>query len=342
MKMWKKLLTSVFAASVLIGLSTGTVLAAETGEVLEKEAYTYKVTFYSGNQGDITATEEELKEYIVVTDAENVAKEAAISKDADKVVVTGLNAGDKVGITAQAVIKLDETSKYYVQGMRLSGRDNDDVADAAFVVEGDADYVAAYGIKGNQVAYTVHYVDTNGKKLAKSDTFYGNVGDKPVISYKYIKGYAPKSLAQKKTLSENEAENVFKFVYTELPSPTYGVVETVIPGETIVIDGGTTYIGSGTGTETETDGSENASDNRADNEAAGNAEEEAEDPGILDLDEETPLSNLDLDDDEIQKGLPMAAYVGMSIVALLAIIIAVILLKKRSKDAEEAEDEKEE
>ena len=98
MKMWKKLLTSVFAASVLIGLSTGTVLAAETGEVLEKEAYTYKVTFYSGNQGDITATEEELKEYIVVTDAENVAKEAAISKDADKVVVTGLNAGDKVGI----------------------------------------------------------------------------------------------------------------------------------------------------------------------------------------------------------------------------------------------------
>ena len=76
------------------------------------------------------------------------------------------------------------------------------------------DYVVAYGIKGDMLAYTVNYQDANGKTLADSQTFYGNAGDKPVVAYKYIENYIPQALALTKTLSDNESENVFTFTYT--------------------------------------------------------------------------------------------------------------------------------
>ena len=44
--------------------------------------------------------------------------------------------------------------------------------------------------------YTVNYVDANGNKLADSKTYYGNVGDEPVIAYLYIDGYIPSSYNQ--------------------------------------------------------------------------------------------------------------------------------------------------
>ena len=87
------------------------------------------------------------------------------------------------------------------------------------------------------VAYTVNYEDEQGNKLAESQTFYGNVGDKPVVAYRYIENYVPQALALTKTLSDNEAENVFTFKYA--PGATNRVVETVnhvtvvIPGNTI-------------------------------------------------------------------------------------------------------------
>ena len=47
---------------------------------------------------------------------------------------------------------------------------------------GDADYVAAIGIaRGDMVAIRQNYEDDVGNKLAESQTFYGNVGDKPVV-----------------------------------------------------------------------------------------------------------------------------------------------------------------
>ena len=82
--------------------------------------------------------------------------------------------------------------KYYVKGIRLSGRDNNEtLAAPSFTVDKDADYVVAYGIKGNMVAYTVNYQDASGNSLAESQTFYGNVGDKPVVAYRYVENYIP-------------------------------------------------------------------------------------------------------------------------------------------------------
>ncbi len=120
---------------------------------------------------------------------------------------------------------------------------------SSFEVTGDQEYVVAYGIKGNQVAYTINYQDANGNKLADSQTFYGNVGDKPVVAYTYIDGYTPEYRNLTKTLSANAAENVFTFQY--LP---YETVTVTTPGQTITntteqtvtVPGGTTTTTGGT------------------------------------------------------------------------------------------------
>ena len=65
------------------------------------------------------------------------------------------------------------------------------------------------------VKYVVHYLDENEKELRKSETFYGMVGDKPVVSYRYVEGYQPNAYNLTKSLLENEAENVFAFTYSK-------------------------------------------------------------------------------------------------------------------------------
>ena len=111
--------------------------------------------------------------------------------------------------------------------------------------------MVAYGIRGDMVAYTVNYQDADGNELAPSQQFYGNVGDKPVVAYRYIDGYVPQAAALTKTLSSNEAENVFTFVYEEGESGTVvqtpgtaGGVTTVV--ETVTVTEGTGTAGTGT------------------------------------------------------------------------------------------------
>lgn len=304
MKMWKKLLASVVTVVMLFTLLVGNVCAAEE--------YTYTVTFYAGNHG-------------------------TFQDGSDKTVVTGLKYGDTVKFD-QSKVNLAANSKYYIQGARLSGRDNDDAVGAVFTVNGDADYVVAYGIKGNQVSYTVKYVDEKGKSLIPDDVFYGNVGDKPVVAYKYIDGYAPKALGLTKTLSENAAENVFTFVYVKAPSNTYKEVYVTGEGgvqyveQIIVVPGGTAATGGTTGGATNVTGGENEGD--AAGEAGDGEETTGENAGdvIVDLDdEETPKANIDADGEGIAEALPMAAYVGMGLLALIALIIILFLLKKRKK-----------
>ena len=154
MKRWKKLLVSLLTVSMTIGASTMSVMAAD--------GYTYKVTLSAGNKGTINGQ--------------------------DKIEKADLFSGSIVTFNLNAVQVTDD--KYYVKGIRLSGRDNDEaLASPSFDVTGDADYVVAYGIKKDMVAYTVNYQDASGKALAESQTFYGNVGDKPIVAYQYIENY---------------------------------------------------------------------------------------------------------------------------------------------------------
>ncbi len=212
--------------------------------VFADDEYTYTVTFYAGNQG-------------------------TFADGAGKIVMSNLKYGAFVSFDVQkdGVVTLNNSDKYYVKGLRKSGRDNSETDELeasrySVTVKGDADYVVAYGIKGNQVAYTVNYQDVDGKELLASNTYYGNVGDKPVVAYQYVEGYTPQALALTKTLSENSAENVFTFRYTPIGTTVVTIpgetttVTTVVPGttnvETITVpatkSAGTTTRTTGTGT----------------------------------------------------------------------------------------------
>lgn len=196
----KKLL-KYFAASLIMVVS---IFSQSTNA--KAFSYTYTVSFSAGGQGSINGG-------IQVRKASGNSSSISIESKGDKVVVNGLEYGDVISCDAQGNVSLNENSKYYVKGIRLSGRDNNTVAQSAFLVSGDQDYVVAYGIPGELAEYTVNYVDANGNKLADSKTYYGNVGDEPVIAYLYIDGYIPSSYNQSGKLVSDASKNVFNFVY---------------------------------------------------------------------------------------------------------------------------------
>lgn len=328
MKLWKKVVTSILAAALLMSLSAGAVMAAEP--------YSYTVTFYAGNQGSFNGAGG------LTVNSES----AVITQSGDQIVISGLQLGDEVGLNAPAAVTLDASSKYYVQGIRLSGRDNDTAAASVFVVDGDADYVVAYGIKGNQVEYTVNYRDDSGNELAPSEVFYGNVGDKPVIAYKYIDGYVPEALGLTKTLSSNSVENVFTFEYDRAP-----VTTVVVPGEGT--QGGADQDQS-TATPEESDtatepGDESSSvteesqpgdteeSSEVTEESAGLEEESEENESeiIVDLDEESiPLAPGEEDGAEDETDGTLTTYIAVGVISsvvLIAAVVVAIVIKKRSK-----------
>lgn len=146
--------------------------------------------------------------------------------DGSDVLVLQRAYGEHFSFNNSSVV-LPEGSKYYVKGIREAGKDNSTVSMSAPEVTRDQDYVVAYGVLGDPVAYTVYYRDRAGNELAPSDTYYGNVGDRPVIAFRYIESYQPQAYNLTKVLTANEADNVFEFVYRlrfvpTTPSPGAG------------------------------------------------------------------------------------------------------------------------
>lgn len=340
MKKWKRLLVSLLTVSMTLGASTMSVMADDT------TPYTYKVTLSAGNKGTINGQ--------------------------SKIEVSDISYGSKFSFDNTALYNIQVTDdRYYVKGIRLSGRDNASSKrlDApAFIVTGDADYVVAYGIKGNMVAYTVNYQDTSGKSLAESQTFYGNVGDKPVVAYRYVENYIPDALALTKTLSDNESENVFTFTYT--PGATDRIVETTttvtttVPGTATPAGAagttgatGTTGASAGTGTGTTAGGTAAGGTTAGGTTAGGTTtggtaggtttDNNSQDTTAKDKDtatsedEQTPKSLVDLDDEDTPKGnidakdktskTPIAAGIGIIVVAVAALAGLIVFLKKRAK-----------
>ncbi|MBQ7017147.1 MAG: hypothetical protein IJN10_09365 [Firmicutes bacterium] len=328
MKLWKKVVTSILAAALLMSLSAGAVMAAEP--------YSYTVTFYAGNQGSFNGAGG------LTVNSES----AVITQSGDQIVISGLQLGDEVGLNAPAAVTLDASSKYYVQGIRLSGRDNDTAAASVFVVDGDADYVVAYGIKGNQVEYTVNYRDDAGNELAPSEVFYGNVGDKPVVAYKYIDGYVPEALGLTKTLSSNSAENVFTFEYDRAPVTTVVVPGEGTQGDTDQDQSVATPEESNTTTEPgdesssiteESQPGDTEESSEVTEESAGLEEENEENESeiIVDLDEESiPLAPGAEDGAEDETDGTLTTYIAVGVISavvLIAAVVVAIVIKKRSK-----------
>ena len=336
MKKMYKIATVLLAFCFLLGSVPMSVKA---------EDYKYQVTIFSGKQGSFSGTAG-----LVVKGADY-----SVSNTADAIVIKDLNPGDTVSFEARSgAVALDKDSKYYVQGIRISGRDNNAaVENSSFEVTGDQEYVVAYGIKGDQVAYTINYQDANGNKLADSQTFYGNVGDKPVVAYTYIDGYTPE--------------------YRNLTNTTEQTV--TVPGGTTTTTGGTTgTTGGTTGTGTNANGGNaagtttgngdaqgtdatggtgnggpgNVTDNQGtegtenggttqdaqgneDTTTIGDEDTPKADQDLKDLDDEdVPKSDKDLDGNKkVKKSLPLVAGVGIGVAALAALAAGIVIVRKR-------------
>ena len=220
--------------------------------------YTYTIRLYSGQQGTFANGQRVLT-------------------------YEGLSYGSTVTFNPNdGNVVLNNGSKYYIKGIRESGRDNNTVSSRSFTVVGDRDYVVAYGLRGNMVAYTVNYVDITGSALAPSETYYGNVGDKPVIAFMYIDGYQPLAYNLTKTLVENEAENEFTFVYELLTGAQ--------PSTTV-----TRQIGSETG-RSMVEVIEGASDRRTDSDQIDNLQDGTADSDANATSMAEPQDTIDLDD----------------------------------------------
>ena len=331
MKKWKRLLVSLLTVSMTLGASTMSVMADDT------TPYTYKVTLSAGNKGTINGQNK--------IEKKDIASGSTVTFNLNDIQVTD--------------------DKYYVKGIRLSGRDNDEaLAAPSFTVDKDTDYVVAYGIKGNMVAYTVNYQDASGKSLAESQTFYGNVGDKPVVAYRYVENYIPDALALTKTLSNNESENVFTFTYkpgaTDRVVTTTTTITTTVPGTatpgtgtgnvgtaggttggttggtagttggtTTGTTGGTTD-GTTTGTPDGTTTDNDSQDTTAKDKDTATSEDEQTPKSLVDLDDEdTPKGNIDAKDKTSKT--PIAAGIGIIVVAVAALVGLIVFLKKRAK-----------
>ena len=331
MKKWKRLLVSLLTVSMTLGASTMSVMADDT------TPYTYKVTLSAGNKGTINGQNK--------IEKKDIASGSTVTFNLNDIQVTD--------------------DKYYVKGIRLSGRDNDEaLAAPSFTVDKDTDYVVAYGIKGNMVAYTVNYQDASGKSLAESQTFYGNVGDKPVVAYRYVENYIPDALALTKTLSNNVSENVFTFTYkpgaTDRVVTTTTTITTTVPGTatpgtgtgnvgtaggttggttggtagttggtTTGTTGGTTD-GTTTGTTDGTTTDNDSQDTTAKDKDTATSEDEQTPKSLVDLDDEdTPKGNIDAKDKTSKT--PIAAGIGIIVVAVAALVGLIVFLKKRAK-----------
>ncbi len=288
-------------AGALLALVLAFVLAAPLHAAAEAP-YTYTVRIFAGAQGTINGTDCEIH--------------------------TGLALGERVDFDIDSV-QLDAGSKYYVRGIRLSGQDNSETLAAPSIrVTGDLDYVVAYGVRGDQVAYTVRYEDAAGNTLYPAATYYGNVGDKPVVAFRYIEGYQPQAYNLTKELTENEADNIFVFLYTPIGA---GPAANPAPGG--AAGTGTTGAG-GTG------------------EAAGAAPDAGQEAPAPEGESTPPRELVDLDDNATPlapdaditdggapagfAGLPLAARAGIVAggVALLgaAAWLLVLFLRRKNKE----------
>lgn len=197
MRFTKKIVASILAAC--LGAAMG-VMPAMAAEVKFEQPYEYQVLLYPGD-GTLNGVSEAVP-YVPKNGYVEIDYSSAMPND----------------------------DRYYVKGVRLAGLDNSRATTSAdrvlnLPVDGDAQYVVAYGLKKNQVAYTINFVDAAGNQIADPETLYGNPGDKPVVAFRYIDNYLPTTYNLTKTLSENAADNVFTFTYNAAPGVTYTVVD---------------------------------------------------------------------------------------------------------------------
>ena len=240
-------------------------------------------------------------------------------------------------------------NRYYFKGFHVSGIEDLSTGGVQDINK-DMVFVAAYGMKGNTVAYTVKYLDQAGKELAPTATYYGNVGDKPVVAYVYVENYIPQTFNITGTLKPNAADNVFTFVYTP------GAITGGGGGGYTYVDGGTEiiYLPPTTGGNT---GGGNAGAGNAGGNAGANAGDNAGNNTNAGGGENTgPAQIIDIDDPNVPmaSGSPAAevtpeptvpakpglstfwkAVIGICGLGILALLIVLFLMLRRRREEQE-------
>lgn len=316
MKQWKKRCYALLLGCMVTLFSGQSVWAsANVGN------YTYTVTLYAGKQGSLSGASGIWVDNSKTGSAYQIS---APQNGGDKITVSGLQYGDVIGMDAQACAALEDASKYYIRGIRESGHDNNTVSASAFTVQSDREYVVAYGIKGNMVSYVVNYVDTAGNKLLESQTYYGAVGDSPVVAFRYIENYWPQSYNLTKTLSENAANNVFTFVYTSMyeKNPEEDEDDDALQEEQPQVD-------------------EDANANAEEDANAGEDEDENPDDLINLDDEDVPLASKIFEQVKNYAKENTLQFIGLSVLILVGLSALLLLLLKHKKKNKNAKTENE-
>ncbi len=232
--------------------------------------------------------------------------------------------------------------KYYFKGFHVAGQEG--VRRGGIEITKDLHLVAAYGIAGGSVKYTVRYEDTDGKELAPAREYYGDVGEKPVVACLYFEGYLPQAYGLTKTLTSNEAENVLTFVYRPVETAAPVQPATQAPAQP---SGGESAAPAQPGGPDETQpGEETEPSGQGGTEPSGQGEtqpgEEETIPRMINLDDETlPLASGESGEGTRGSWLsdffrgPGKWYAGGAVagVGLLAVLIAA--LKRRKKENQE-------
>lgn len=276
-----------FVCAALLALAVGIGVQAVAADEAQAEPYKYTVTLYAGN-GAIDGK--------------------------DSVTIGTYTYGQQATVDWMDFDITLPDDKYYVKGVRLVGHDDSSVDAPSFAVKEDTQYVVAYGLKKDQTKYTVNYLDEAGNQLAPSQTFDGNIGDKPVVAYQYIEGYQPNAWNITGTLSGNTEANVFNFIYTAAPE---GAAAAGFAGSDV----------AGTDDEGVEDGTgEEGAEGQAADEATGS--EPAE---LIDIDdEENPLAGISAEDADGFSVVNVLPWVfGVLVVIALISVIALLVAKKR-------------
>ena len=335
MKNMKKFLGALCAAVLAFSLAIPAQAASAE--------YTYKVRVFAGKQGLVGGSA--LAEKSGIANGSITFRQAAAQDS---------NAGYVSLAGAEYTITLPANSKYYVKGIKVSGSET--MANSVTAIDKDLDYVVVYGIKGDQVQYTVRYLDEDGNQLASDDHYMGNIGDKPIVAYRYFEGYVPNAHNLTKTLSSVESENIFTFYYRRAAEGEGGMGGDTIITEEVVTGTNTTPIivaGGGAAAEGAADeggvvvipGAAGGGAGGAGADAGGGANaggeveigDEAVPQDLVDLDDEdVPLANGKLPGLPDEPGsffvnMPPAVIVGAVSLAVLSVSSAWYLLFKRKK-----------
>lgn len=203
-----KALRTFAAATLAIGMGFAAIAGIQTATCQEafakQKPYTYTVRVFSGEQGSFKAN----------------------SSSADMLVAT-VKSGAQFGLDNIGAINVKDADKYYVKGWKYAGHDEtNETLLGSFPVNRDVDLVVSYGVFVDKVGYTVRYVSSDGTELLPTQEFFGNVGDRPVLAYRYVEGFMPDAYNLTGELYSNASENVYTFVYTAVATPEEPTVVT--------------------------------------------------------------------------------------------------------------------